>query len=138
LSLVIDASVALKWVLEESGSDAAQALRDERITAPSIWLAEAANALWRHVRLGEITQAGALGRFALLQQAGVKTTSIDLDVTEALRLAADLDHPIYDCLYLAAALRQDTSVITADKRFASLVAKSEFRDRVKLLGAATQ
>ena len=55
MSIVIDASVAVKWVLDEPRSDAALALRNEQLAAPALWLAEAANALWRHVRVGELT-----------------------------------------------------------------------------------
>lgn len=134
MTIVIDASVALKWVIEEQGSDAALALHDERMTAPSIWLAEAGNALWKHVRLGELTPEGAQGRFTLLQRASVRKTPIEEDAGAALRIASALNHPIYDCLYLAAAARQDAVVVTADVRFAARVRDSEFRDRLRLLG----
>jgi predicted nucleic acid-binding protein len=39
----------------------------------------------------------------------------------AARLAADLDHPVYDCLYLALALQEQRPVITADRRFYEVV-----------------
>ena len=61
MSIVIDASVALKWVLNEPETGAALALRAEQLIAPALWLAEAANALWRHVRLGEITAERSRG-----------------------------------------------------------------------------
>jgi predicted nucleic acid-binding protein len=134
VTIVIDASVALKWVINEQGSDAAFALHGERMTAPSIWLAEAGNALWRHVRLGEITSIEAQNRFALLEQASVRTTPIEQDAAEALRIASTLNHPMYDCLYLAAAVREEAIVVTADARFASRVRESEFHDRLRLLG----
>ena len=35
----------------------------------------------------------------------------------AMRMALELEHPIYDCLYLAAAVQKDTHVVTADQRF---------------------
>ena len=47
MRVVVDASVALKWVFDEPESEAAVALRDEELVAPALWLAEAANALWR-------------------------------------------------------------------------------------------
>src|SRR5256885_7349326 len=53
MRIVVDASVAVKWVLNEPRTDAALALCEEELVAPALWLAEAANALWRHVRLGE-------------------------------------------------------------------------------------
>ncbi|HXM70340.1 MAG TPA: hypothetical protein VN970_04350 [Thermoanaerobaculia bacterium] len=42
---VVDASVALKWVIDEEGSEAASALAAESLSAPSLILAECANAL---------------------------------------------------------------------------------------------
>ena len=53
MTIVIDASVTVKWVLDETRTDAALALQSEQLVAPVLWLAETANALWRHARLGE-------------------------------------------------------------------------------------
>lgn len=44
MSIVVDASVAVKWVLNEPCTEAALALRNEELIAPALWLAEAANA----------------------------------------------------------------------------------------------
>ena len=48
MTLVIDASVALKWFVEEQGSDKARGLlsREERLIAPELLLAEVFNAAW--------------------------------------------------------------------------------------------
>jgi predicted nucleic acid-binding protein len=134
VSIVIDASVALKWVLEEPGTEAALALRGEQLIAPAIWLAEAANALWRHVRLGETTAAEALGRIDELAKAPVATLSIEPHVARALRLGMEISRPVYDCLYLALAIHYDTYVITDDRRFAAAVIdRPDLAGRVQLL-----
>lgn len=134
MSIVIDASVALKWVFEEPGTEAALALRGEQLIAPAIWLAEAANALWRHVRLGETTAAEALGRMDELAKAPVATLSIEPHVARALRLGMEISHPVYDCLYLALAIHYDTYVITDDRRFAAAVIdRPDLAGRVQLL-----
>jgi predicted nucleic acid-binding protein len=134
VSIVIDASVALKWVFEEPGTEAALALRGEQLIAPAIWLAEAANALWRRVRLGETTATEALVRMDELAEAPVATLSIEPHVARALRLATEISHPVYDCLYLALAIHYDTHVITDDRRFAGAVTdRSDLTGRVQLL-----
>jgi predicted nucleic acid-binding protein len=52
----------------------------------------------------------------------------------ALTLAVDLDHPAYDCTYLALALDRAAFVVTADRRFAASVRKHPFlADRIRLL-----
>ncbi|MGK9171493.1 type II toxin-antitoxin system VapC family toxin [Inquilinus limosus] len=119
MSLVIDASVALKWVLDEPGQEAADALLDRDLIAPSLWLIEAANALWRRSARGELTAAEADERLTELMQAPVAATPIEADIAATLALAAQLGHPVYDCLYLALAIREDTLVVTADARFHS-------------------
>ncbi|MDB5439599.1 MAG: Ribonuclease VapC [Caulobacteraceae bacterium] len=53
----------------------------------------------------------------------------------ALQLAAKLGHPVYDCVYLASAIRQNLTVVTADQRFAKVVEASDLASRVRLLGA---
>lgn len=132
MTLVVDASVALKWVLDEPNAQAADALLDETLIAPSLWLVEAANALWRRSLRGEITQAGARDRLAALLDAPVTSLAIEGDLPTALDMAGELRHPVYDCLYLAAALRHDTQVVTADARFLGAAAQA-YPNRVRLL-----
>ncbi len=135
MSIVIDASVALKWVLDEPGAEAAAALRDERLIAPSLWLVEAANALWRHARRGEISGDEAKERLVKLRGAPVAAGAIETDILAAAELASALDHPVYDCLYLAMAIREDTYAITADTRFHAVANQSPMlKGRVLLLG----
>ena len=122
---VVDASVALKWVVEEEGSEKAAELQGESLVAPSIWLIEAGNALWSKARRREITQAEAAERLARLRRAPVRLAGVEQDTEAALELALLLDHPIYDCLYLALALRLEFRLITADKRFHAACGRSE-------------
>jgi predicted nucleic acid-binding protein len=137
VTIVVDSSVALKWVLDEPESEAALSLRGEELIAPGFWLAEAANALWRHARLGQITAEQALALYDDLADAPVVSLPIEPRVRQALELAIEMDHPIYDCLYLAVALNHRTEVVTADRRFASAVARSAHAGRVRLLGRET-
>jgi predicted nucleic acid-binding protein len=133
--VVVDASVALKWVLDEPGSEPATALRDHELIAPVLWLAEAANALWRRARLGDITADEANSRLSELMNAPVASFPIEPHLDHALRLATDIGHPIYDCLYLALALQHQTYVVTADRRFVSVANLPHLSDCVRLLGA---
>jgi predicted nucleic acid-binding protein len=115
--IVVDASVALKWVVGETGSDAADALLDQDLIAPVLWLAEAANALWRKARIGDITVDQASARLSELREAPVASLPIEPHIEPALKLAMEIGHPVYDCLYLALALHHQTHVVTADRRF---------------------
>ncbi len=133
MTIVIDASVAVKWVLDEPRTDAALALRSEQLVAPVLWLAEAANALWRHVRLGELTAAQALARMSELEKAPVASLAITPHVAAALELATRSNHPVYDCFYLAIAIHRGLQLITDDRRFAAAAARLGQNDRIRLL-----
>ncbi len=134
MSVVVDASVALKWVLDEPGKDAADALLDEDLIAPSLWLLEAANVLWQRRRRGELTATQAHARLDELYNAPVATLPIEDYLRAASDLAALLDHPVYDCVYLALAVAEDSYVVTADRRFHAAVERVEaLQGRVRLL-----
>jgi predicted nucleic acid-binding protein len=135
--LVVDASVALKWVLPEADSEIALGLVGrQRLIAPDLLAVEAGNALWLRVRRRELTAIEA--RTALVDLLGVPMDYVpDRPLARAaLSLAADLEHPAYDCLYLALALNRAAAVVTADRRFAAAVAAHPYlAGRVRLLDA---
>jgi predicted nucleic acid-binding protein len=134
--IVVDASIAVKWVMPEPDSDAAGALLTQPLIAPDLWLVEAANALWRNAVTKSITELQALQALARLRVSPVTTLPSSDYLASALELATRLHHPIYDCLYLALALREDSYVMTADTRFAKAVAvEPKLLKRVQLLGA---
>lgn len=124
-AVVIDASVALKWVVNEEGSDAAAALLDGRpLFAPSLILTEAANALWSLQRRQVIDPSGAADALDHLRAAPWFLSPSDADlIGQAFRLAQLLDHPVYDCVYLALAVEKKVPVITADRRFLNVARK---------------
>ena len=133
MRVVIDASVAVKWVVSEIGSDAADALLEQDLMAPVLWLAEAANALWRRARIGEITAEQANARLSELLRAPVASLPIEPHLGHALNLAIEIGHPVYDCIYLALALRHQTHVVTADRRFAAAASTPNLAGSIRLL-----
>jgi len=122
---VVDASVALKWLVDEEGSGAAAALLEgPLLLAPELIHVEIANALWRMARVGRLTEADAADALALFQRLPLRRRLADRDLAaEALRLARLLDHPVYDCLYLALAMDAGAPVVTADRRFVAAAAR---------------
>ena len=61
MNLVVDASVAVKWLIAEENSDAAHRLAasGDDLHAPRLMASEIANALWRKARMGEIERGRA-------------------------------------------------------------------------------
>jgi predicted nucleic acid-binding protein len=134
--IVVDASVALKWVLEEKYSDLATALGPgrEMLTSTLFW-AEAGNAISTRVRRGELDRVRGNDALRDLRSAPLHTRPLDPDaVLAALTIAYDLAHPIYDCCYLALAIEENAVVITADRRFKTVAASHPaLAERVVLL-----
>jgi predicted nucleic acid-binding protein len=117
---VIDASVAAKWVLPETGSEKALRLRADRLVAPNFFDIECGSILWKAVRRGVIDQGEALERRHALRIAPVERMPDESLLDLALATACELGHPIYDCLYVAAAEVTGFSLVTADARLARL------------------
>jgi predicted nucleic acid-binding protein len=113
--LVVDASVAIKWMVPEDGADAALALLDEALLAPDWMLAEFGNIVWKKVRRREMDDRQAREAIAILPTIVSMVPTIPY-VPDALEIALALDHPFYDCLYLAAAQAHAYRFATADRR----------------------
>ncbi len=118
--IVVDASVAAKWLLTEPGEHAAQRLLDgeDHLVAPESIRVEVMGAVLRQFRLGKVTEQRARvqiefwesvveGRLRLL-------ALLDL-LQQAVNMAFALKHPLPDCFYIAAGKQLGVSVITADR-----------------------
>jgi predicted nucleic acid-binding protein len=126
MTLVVDAGVAALWVLEQQGSDRAIATRREpRLIAPSLIAAEVNSAIWKAVRRGSVSPANAL----LAAEAAIRPFEMLFPLeplqVRALALAMELDHPVYDCFYLALAERERAPLISADKRLLAAAQRSK-------------
>ena len=136
-TVVIDASIAVKWVVEEEGTGEALALRHRsRLIAPELLAAECANILWKKVRREELSREEALFAAQLLYAADVEFRPAHHLLEAATRIAVELDHPAYDCLYLALAEELDCGFITADERFVRKLDQTGSRFRSRVIGLA--
>ena len=117
-SLIVDASVAVKWFFSEPDSQRANDLRDGEFDfiAPELIIAEIGNAAWKKLSRNEIDAAGAV--FVVRRPPLVFDSLVSMiDLAEAaMQLSAALLHPIYDCFYLALAERERAPFVSADAR----------------------
>ncbi len=124
--LVVDASVAMKWVLPEPGSERARRLLSASVAgrleliAPDLFMAEVTNVLWKRCRVrAELLEDEARAAHAALLAAAPELVPSEALAGPALELALAFRHPVYDCLYVALALRDGCSLVTADARLAA-------------------
>ena len=137
MNVVVDASVALKWLVAEEDSETALLVRaDHDIAAPDLLFIECRNALLSKARRRELQRTEAEEAQGALEEIGSGITVLpSLPILrQAFVIALDLAEPIYDCIYLAAALATDRKLITADARFAAKVARVRFaQNQIMLL-----
>jgi predicted nucleic acid-binding protein len=119
--LVIDASVAIKWLVPEAGSAAARALVEDgtELVIPDLLLIEVANVLWKLTRLRQIAATDASNLMGLLSKAVHRIEPSVPLLPRALALSLSIDHTVYDCVYLALAEREQLPVVTDDRRLVS-------------------
>lgn len=141
ITLVLDASVALKWALPGANEPLTneslrlfQRYRDGEVdfVVPDIFWAELGNVLWKGARRGRWSRDDAENTAAGFEACQFTTVSSIALQREALRIAFAYDRSVYDCLYAALAVQTGVDLITADERLANALAA---RLPVKWLGA---
>jgi predicted nucleic acid-binding protein len=138
VTLIVDASVAVKWVLVEPGGDNALALLESFVTgdadliAPRMIQEEVASALTKRFRRRQITRGQAETAFATFLERRPAFMDNSDDVRRALVLALEHQISFWDSVYLALAMRTRADLVTADERFYRTV--SRHYPFVKLLG----
>lgn len=135
MTVVVDASVALRWYVDAPGSAAAAELLEagEPLIAPELVVAEVANAAWRLARAGEISEPHGRRTAAAVPSAFDALVGAPRLVARAFDLARALDHPVYDCLYLALAEIESSKLVTADRRLIGRLEGSEWEALVRPL-----
>ena len=137
MNLTVDASIVVKWFVPEPLHNDARRLLSHRLClhAPEILLAEFANTIWKKARRSEIEDPQPyFDELARLPDIVTLHPSGQL-VDRAAQIATEIDHPIYDCLYLACAQATASALITADNRFAKKIARHLPSADVRYIGA---
>ena len=129
MKLVFDSSVALKWVVPETDSDKADALRNDFLTgaaeliAPDIFPIEAAHALTRAERQLRVSVGQARILLADLLSTCPRLYSYQPLLSRAVDISSQLRIGVYDCLYLALAEQEGCDFVTADTRLVANASK---------------
>jgi predicted nucleic acid-binding protein len=125
MSLIVDASVAVKWFVQEPHSDMAELLiRRQDLIAPTLIIAEVANAFWKRIQRDVSTLDQAIAALEQLPRSFRMLVPSHVLVLDAMRFAVANHHPVHDCFYIMLAEREAAPIVTADRKLASVAERS--------------
>jgi predicted nucleic acid-binding protein len=130
--LVIDASAALEWLLDDSMAVQSEAIirrcLSEPAWTPSLFWLEVGNTLRMRLRRGVIDLAFRDVSLRRLRRVGLQTDSeanfAGAPFDRSIELSDRYDLTLYDASYLELALRLGADIATFDEALASAAARS--------------
>ena len=138
MNRIVDASVVVKWLVPEPGSERAAELMRHPVMAPDTLVPECLNALRKKVVRGQLHEDDARAAASILARAGITFESTQPLAEEILALSLQLSHPAYDCAYLAMARKFDGVVITADQRLIARCRQPDAADLARRVQALSE
>jgi predicted nucleic acid-binding protein len=121
-AIVVDCSVAAKWVLAEPGREAARKLlersakREISLIAPDLILVEFASLISKHYRRKLISSVDAEASFDLFTRIAPALVETSPLLNSALALSLEYGASLWDCVYIALAVEHKCACLTADGR----------------------
>jgi predicted nucleic acid-binding protein len=136
VKLVVDASVAAKWLVPEvlSGEAVGLLSPDNELVVPELFWAEVGNILWKKARAGELQSTEALTRFDAVSSMGLRTISNAVGARVAIEVALATGRTVYDSLYIALAMHEGCRFVTADERLVNGLGGTPYRAHAVWLG----
>jgi predicted nucleic acid-binding protein len=129
LRLVIDASVAAKWFLpDEPFSALALELLFSATTGatdfivPDLFFSECGNIFWKAARRRRLSAEETLAAIQVIGSLQTLTIPASGLLERTLQIARTYDRTFYDSLYLAVAVQQQATLVTADEKLANATA----------------
>jgi predicted nucleic acid-binding protein len=120
---VIDASVILKWIFPEEDHELARRFKRQPLIAPDLIMSECVNAVWRRAGPEKMSPDQVDETLMLISRFGIDLHPSRELVRRAGAIAFALDHPAYDCFYLALSEREGCDLLTADTRLVARLAE---------------
>ncbi len=135
--LVLDASILVKLFVSEEHSDTSERVVDQTIEllAPDLLWAEVASVMWKKVSRKQLSSADATAIYSDMLRFPITTCGNGELAASALALAIQTGRSVYDCLYLALAVRENIPFLTGDERLVNAFAGGPHAKLVRFIGA---
>jgi predicted nucleic acid-binding protein len=130
--LVVDASIGLKWYLDETHASVARLLlngRDE-LSVPHLFFTEIGNVLWRRWRRKQLSARVVVATLEAIETVRLTVWEDRSLLWDAMAIALRRGCSVYDSLYLALADRIDGRLVTADRRLVNALAGTDAAGRI--------
>ena len=133
---VLDASVVAAAFFQEDHAERASRLLagGGALHAPDLIYAELANVIWKRHNRGEIDPDEAGRLLADLRRLPLQITPCGDLVEAAMELALRTGRTVFDCLYLALAVRTKSIMVSADKRLVNALAGTPLAKHIAWIG----
>lgn len=118
MRIVVDASVAIKWYVQEPHTAAASRFLDAGfdLFAPDLLWCEFGNILWKKRLRGDLTAAAAQQIIGELKRVAINIEPVAPLLEAAFDIAVRVSRTVYDSAYLALAERLGCRCVTADEK----------------------
>jgi len=119
MTIVVDASVAVRWTIEMPLSDRAEAVlrSGKQLIAPDFIIVETANAFYFSIKGRTDRVQRALDGLEFLPRWFAELVPATTLRHRAMAYAMEMEHPLYDCFYLALAVARGAQLVTTDEHF---------------------
>jgi len=138
MQVVIDASVAIKWYVQETLSAEALRFLDARfeLIVPDLLWSEFGNILCKKVLRADLTAKAAQQIAGELRHVPLRTEPVALFLEDALDIAVRIGRTVHDSAYLALADRSACRCVTADEKLYNSVQGDRIAQRLLWIGNA--
>lgn len=118
MTAVLDASAAVELVMARPAQKQVAMIlqRCDWVLAPSLFIYEVANTMWKYHRLLKVQMKELEARLRQAMEIVDEYLCAGDLFEEALRLSAQIGQPVYDAVYLVASRRRQASLISLDRR----------------------
>lgn len=130
--LIVDASVAAKWFIDEEYSEAALSVLKEknRLHSPGFLLLEMDSIICKWIRRGVVTAEEGTELRDALRRYPIQNHPFASYLDSAFAIANETGQSIYDSLYLALAVLLRARMVSADRRLYEAVRNGRFKKHI--------
>lgn len=133
--VTLDVSAAVEVVMGRPRQPMIAAVLEKAgwVIAPTLYIYEAANVMWKYHQISGLPEAELVHPFQHLLELVDEFVEAEQLAGKAMTLACELNHPTYDTVYLAACQSRNAALLTLDAKLALAAAKKGIQVSVDIV-----